>query len=82
MNKKETYTEAFTYMVDMLDNGITLAIPEADLTQVEKFAGKGGMDDENAINFLGKHLWQDISAFADYQACNSIRISITLSKNE
>lgn len=82
METKEDYTESITYMVEMLDNGITLTIPEQDFKQCEKFTDIGKDDDDAMIKFIGKNLWADIKQFADYKVTNDIKIELTISKNE
>lgn len=82
MTEQEDNTENITYMVDILDNGITLTIPEQDFMQCEKFSKDGKTDDEAIIKFLGRNLWEDIRSFADYRLTNDIKIKINLSVKE
>lgn len=77
----EEEKECVTYMVDMLDNGITLTIPEQDFMQCEKFSNEGKTDDEAIIKFLGTNLWKDIRSFADCRLTDNIKIELTLSNN-
>lgn len=81
METKEDYTESYTYMVDMLDNGIVLAIPEQDYIKCEQFSNEGTYDDEAVIKFLGRNLWGDIKNFADYKLTNHIKIELKITDN-
>lgn len=75
-NKKENHE----LHIQLLDNGIVVAVPEYDSLECKEF-NDNGKADEAVYNMLGKQLWREIEGYANSTPTNHIKVTISIEED-